>query len=235
MSSRARRVNGGAEVRPFDWSHAAAAPAVEPLFPVQARALDAEPPPATPPALDVPDPNHQAKLAALEREAFAKGYEAGERAGAEAGAKRAEAMLRRLSQTLDDLAAVRREMIRQTERQMVQLAMAIAKRVVRREVAVDKELTLTMARVALERLGDSTSLTVHLHPDDFAATSARHGLLHPGSRVTVVSDPGVSRGACRVESDFGYVDASLDAQFQELARALLVDEGQEVPHGSHGR
>jgi flagellar assembly protein FliH len=235
MSSRARRVNGGTDVEPFDWSHAAAGSATEPLFPVQPRTASTGPSAPAPPILDAPDPNHQAKLASLEREAFAKGYEAGERAGAEAGAKRAEAMLRRLSQTLDDLAAVRREMIRQTERQMVQLAMAIAKRVVRREVAVDRELTLTMARVALERLGDSTSLTVHLHPDDFAATSARHGLLHPGSRVTVVSDPGVSRGACRVESDFGYVDASVDAQFQELARSLLVDEGQEVPQGSHGR
>jgi flagellar assembly protein FliH len=234
MWSRARRVNGGAEVRAFDWDrNHAAPPGVEPLFPGQGRSgpassASAEPPPA-------PDPSHQARLAALERDAFAKGYEQGERAGAEAGAKRAEAMLRRLSQTLDELAELRRAMIRQTERQMVQLAMAIAKRVVRHEVAVDRDLTLTMARVALDRLGDATSVTIHLHPDDFEATAAGHGTLHGASRVTVVADPGVSRGGCRVESDFGYVDASVDAQFQELARALLVDEGQEVPAGGHGR
>ncbi len=47
----------------------------------------------------------QARLASVEREAFGKGYEAGERAGAEAGATRAEAMLRRLSETLDELGA----------------------------------------------------------------------------------------------------------------------------------
>jgi flagellar assembly protein FliH len=234
MSSRARRVNGGTDIRPFDWSRdEQAVRAIEPLFPGQPRsdAAAALAPPPPPP----PDPNHQAKLAALEREAFAKGYEAGERAGAEAGAKRAEAMLRRLGQTLDDLADVRRDMIRQTERQMVQLALAIARRVVRREVALDRDLTLTMARVALDRLGDSTSVTVHLHPDDFEATAAGHESLHQaGSRVTVVADPGVSRGGCRVESDFGYVDASVDAQFQELARALLIDEGQEAPAGKHG-
>jgi flagellar assembly protein FliH len=235
MSSRAKRVTGPSEIRAFEWSRAGASPAaIEPLFGV--HALPAPEAVAAPPAPEQPDPNHQVKLAALERDAFAKGYEAGERAGAEAGAKRADAMLRRLSQTLDDLASVRRDMIRQTERQMVQLALAIAKRVVRREVALDRELTLTMARVALDRLGDSTSLTVHLSPEDFDATSARHGLLHPGSRVTVVSDPSVSRGGCRVESDFGYVDATVDAQFQELARALLADEGQEAPQAAtHAR
>jgi|WetSurMetagenome_2_1015567.scaffolds.fasta_scaffold28493_2 flagellar assembly protein FliH len=235
MSFRARRVSASVDVQPFDWGNTATGlPSIQPLLAPQgkakAAAAEADPPPAP-----APDPNHQARLAALERDAFAKGYEQGERAGAEAGAKRAEAMLRRLAQTLDELADVRRAMIHQTERQMVQLAMAIAKRVVRREVAIDRELTLTMARVALDRLGDSTSVTVHLHPDDFNATVAGHDSLHAGSRVTVVADPGMSRGGCRVESDFGYVDASVDAQFHELARALLADEGQEAPAGTHGR
>jgi flagellar assembly protein FliH len=42
--------------------------------------------------------------------------------------------------------------------------------------------------------------------------------------VTVVADAAVSRGGCLVESPFGFVDASIDAQFQELARALLDGE-----------
>lgn len=238
MSSRARRITGDSEVTAFDWSGslpAAAAP--QPLLggglPPVAPAPAAPPPePAPAPPAPAVDP---ARLAALEREAFAKGYEQGERAGAEAGAKRAEAMLRRLAQTLDELADLRRTMIRQTERQMVQLALAMAKRIVRREVVLDGELTLTMARVALERLGDSTSVTIRLSPEDFESTVRRHDQLRAGSRVTVVADPGVSRGGCLVESDFGYVDASVDAQFQELARAMLIDEGQEVAAGAHGR
>jgi flagellar biosynthesis/type III secretory pathway protein FliH len=42
--------------------------------------------------------------------------------------------------------------------------------------------------------------------------------------VSVVSDPAVTRGGCLVESPFGFVDASIDAQFHELARALLDGE-----------
>jgi flagellar biosynthesis/type III secretory pathway protein FliH len=39
--------------------------------------------------------------------------------------------------------------------------------------------------------------------------------------VRVVPDPAVVRGGCLVESDVGTVDASPDAQFAELSRALL--------------
>jgi len=232
MSSSAKRVAVGSRVEVFDWNGASAArgqesAVVEPYFPgTPAPPKAPQPGPAAAPAIDQ---HQQARLAAIEREAFAKGYEQGERAGAEAGATRAEAMLRRLAQTLEELADVRRSMIHQTERQMVQLALAIAKRVVRREVAIDRDLTLTMARVALDRLGDSTTVTIRLNPADFEATAGRRDVVQAGSRVTVVADSGVSRGGCRVESDFGYVDASVDAQFQELARALLVDEGQDVP------
>jgi flagellar assembly protein FliH len=223
MSCRARRLPGTHDARPFTWGvgHAEA-------FGGGAAAPE---PPAPP-----PDPQpQQARLAALEREAFAKGYEQGERAGLQAGGARAEAMLYRLAQTLEELAHLRREMIRQTERQMVQLALAIAKRVVRREVALDGDLTLSMARLALDRLGDSTSVTVRLHPDDLAVISdgaERWDRPH----VSVVADRDIGRGGCVVDSDFGSIDGSVEAQFQELARALLADEGQaDVGAATHGR
>lgn len=215
---------GGTLVEPFTYGDSGRpAERVEPLFP----AGPAESAPGTSAVAGAEMVQHPARLAALERDAFAKGYEQGERAGNEAGAKRAEAMLRRLSDTIQELATVRRSMIRETERQMVELALSIARRVVRREVAIDSELTLTMARVALDRLGDSTAVTIRLHPQDFEATCGQREALLAGSHVTVTPDASVSRGGCLVQSDFGYVDASVDAQFQELARALLVEEGQE--------
>lgn len=213
MSSRARRLPAGAAVQPFDWN-GLATPAADALSEAPQPELDAH--------------QQHAHLAAVEREAFAKGYEQGERAGTEAGATRADAMLRRLAQTLDELAELRRAMIRETERQMVELALAIARRIVRREVALDQELTGTMARLALERLGERTTATIRLHPDDLAMAGGRRDTW-AGSHVTIVGDPAVSRGGCRVESDFGFVDASIDAQFHEVACALLAEEGREAP------
>lgn len=171
---------------------------------------------------------HQAQLAALEREAFATGYAAGERAGLEAGNTRAEAVLRRLAQTLDDLRGLRGTMIRQTEQQMVQLALAIARRILRREATIDHDLLVAMARVALERVGDTGAATIRLNPEDYAQTVQRHGDHWAGSRVKIIADPGVSRGGCLVESEFGIVDAGVDAQFDEIARAMAEDDGERT-------
>ena len=160
------------------------------------------------PIESVPDTQaQQLNLANLERDAFSKGFAQGERAGAEAAAKRGEAMLRRLTQTLEEITGLREQMIRQTEEQMVQLALGVARRIVHREVTLDKDLLIAMARVALDRLGESAKVTVRLNPEDFQATISAQAAAWHGTHVTVVADARVSRGGCRIDSDFGAIDA----------------------------
>ena len=181
MSSRARRVSPGSAVSAFPWGGQPAEPSRVVDNPVEHHAA------------------HDAHLAALEREAFGKGFAQGERAGAETAGQRGEAMLHRLTQTLDELTTVRADMIRQTEGQMVQLALGIARRIVQREVSLDPDLLLAMARVALERLGDTARVTVKLHPEDYAAAGAARVSEMTSSNVTVEADARLSRGGCRVE------------------------------------
>lgn len=214
MSSRARRVIQTLPVAPFAWGGAYQ------TAPMPSASMPAQEPP---PDLEM----RQSQLAALERDAFAKGFAQGERAGLEAAGQRGEAMLRRLTETLGELTVVRDRMIHQTERQMVELALAIAKRIVNREVAIDRDLLIAMARVALDRLGEAAHITVRLSPDDFAVTGAAQMAQLTGSNVEVVADARISRGGCRVDSDLGVLDAGIEAQLQEVARALL-GEGEEV-------
>ena len=205
MSSRARRVSSGA-VSLFAWEGGRPAPPEVPIL----REPEADVAPA-------------AQLATLEREAYARGFNQGEAAGLAAAANRSEAMLRELTGTLAELTTLRAEMIRQTERQMVELALAIARRIVLREVSIDRDLLIAMSRVALERLGESARVTVRLHPDEYEVTSAGRVAEIIGANVMVLADPRVGRGGCRVESDLGTLDAGVDAQIQELGRALLGD------------
>ena len=174
-----------------------------------------------PPASPSVEPEPRPSFAELEREAFTKGYAQGERAGAEAAAHRGEATLRRLAQTIDELAGLRSELLHKTERQVVELALAIAGRVLRRELSFDRELLIAMARVALERLGENTSATIRLNPEDYIVIGAQ-AHLGDSAVVQVVSDPLVSSGGCLVQSDFGLIDAGIDAQLGEMASALGV-------------
>src|SRR4051794_10994157 len=106
MLSRATRVKGAQAAQPFSWAE----PAAEPSYAIPETPAPVIVSTAAPmEALQIGAPEvPQVSLAELEREAFASGYAEGERAGFDAGAHRAEAMLRRLAATLDELTTLRR-------------------------------------------------------------------------------------------------------------------------------
>lgn len=213
MSSRAKRIGRAVTVEPFDWGGTPGR-----------RAEQAWP---GPPAIAAPvAPPSAETLDALEREAFTKGYAQGERAGNEAAVARADAMLRRLAQTIEELQALRSELIHRTERQVVELALAIARKVIQREASIDHDLLIAMARVALDRLAESATASIRLHPEDHAAVVGRStaSLTAAGHAVEIVADPAVRRGGCVVRSDVGSIDVGIGAQLDELTRALLGDE-----------
>ena len=159
--------------------------------------------------------------AQLEQETFAKGFAQGQQAAAAAAQQETAALAQKLAATLDDLVRVRDQMIRHTEKQMVQLALAVARRVLHREMSVDPTAMLTLMRVALERVSDAARVTVRLHPADHQAVTAALADSPANDQVTVTADSRLPRGGCKVESEYGDIDAGVDAQIQEIARALL--------------
>jgi len=225
MLSRARRV--GQPTEPFDWNSLAKRSAPQAGSAI-GSADKAPPSPAE-------DQQRKQHIAAAERDGFTRGYAEGERAGAEVGAQRAEAMLRRLTQTIEELSGLRNDVLRGAEHQVLRLAMAIARRILDREIQVDRGILLAMARIVLERLGDRSSATIRLPPDDHAAILARRTGEDAAGPVQIVADPLVGRGGCLVQSDFGLLDVGLDAQFAELSRTLVgeVDDGSPRETGSH--
>lgn len=220
MSSRARRIAADDPAERFAWGGPSIGSSL-PVAPPVGRAYLSHEPVGSPAVSD---------LDGVEREAFTKGYAQGERAGAEAAAARAEAMLRRLAHTLDELQVLRTDLIRRTEREVVELSLAIARRILQREVSVDHELMLAMARVALDRLADVATASIRLHPDDYAAALGARGSAVASHGVQIVADPGVRRGGCVVQSEFGSVDVGITTQIDELTHALL---GADTPAPLH--
>ena len=207
MSSRAKRISNPAAVVAFPWRRTGSSSAQ------QAAAGAAEP------AIG------QAQAAALEREAYARGYAEGEAAGLAAGAQEGTALVRGLTKAADGVTRLRSDMLRQTERQMVQLALAVAQRIVQRELAADPAQLLEMARGVITRLDESVRVTVRLNPHDYEVTGAA-AITGFGPNVTVAADPKVEAGGCRVESDLGTLEVGSEAQILEFGRALLGEDAR---------
>jgi flagellar assembly protein FliH len=185
-------------------------------------------------AASMPDPlEEQLTRTAIEREAFARGYAEGERAASEAARARTESVLRRLTEEVERLGSFRADVLRGAERQTVQLVLAIAERVVQREVALERHVLVHIARGALARLGERVPAAIRLHPDDYDLLNAE-AIPGDDAHVRVVADPAVERGGCLVESDHGLIDASPDTQIRELTHALFEEAGASPASGSAG-
>lgn len=100
-------------------------------------------------------------------------------------------------------------------------ATALARQVVRGELAANPQQVAMVAREALETLLLSARhVTVRVHPDDqpLVAQGAEEVLAARGARL--LADAGVTRGGCIVESDIGIIDASIESRWRRAAAAL---------------
>lgn len=167
-------------------------------------------------------------LAQVERTAFENGFRQGERAGMEMAEKKAEAIMRRYGDTLRDLGRYKAALYSQVEREIVKLAVEVAKKIVHREVQADPEIIQTLVKVALDRVAERSAVTVRVHPIDYNFLLDKHrGWAQgegSGQEVTLVADKSVERGGCLVQTECGDVDARIEEEFREVERAFF--EGQ---------
>jgi flagellar assembly protein FliH len=162
----------------------------------------------------------QARVAAAEQRAYA----AGEAAGASGAMKRATEqvtpVLATLGRMIDELAKLRGNVRREAEAGTVELAMAVATRILNRELAVDPEAILGLVKSAGERLNMREIHKLRVSPQDFAVVDAQRARLNLPASVQVVSDPSLVPGSAIFETARGEVDASIQTQLEEIHRGL---------------
>ncbi len=154
--------------------------------------------------------------------AYERGLAEGKKMAEETLQARLEAELeplrRQFAQTLDELARLRDQLFHQYETELLRLALAIARKIVQREVAVDREIVLAIAKVALSRLSDHTAARIHVHPFDYQYLVNNKSAFLTGKQgaIDIIEDRSITRGGCLIETDVGEVDARIEEQFKEI-------------------
>jgi flagellar assembly protein FliH len=162
------------------------------------------------------------------KEAFAKGHAAGvaaARAEQEKGLNQIKAQVATVDKMLSAIAQPFKDLDGQVEEQLVQLAITIARQLVRRELRMDPAQVIAIIRETVALLPAATrDVRVHLHPDD--ATLVREKLATPmADRAwTIVEDPVMTRGGCRVTTDTAHIDQRLETRIQGIMTAILGEE-----------
>jgi flagellar assembly protein FliH len=172
-----------------------------------------------------PEPDNQLlldQIQRLEREAaLAKkaAFEAGIKQGAEQSRLDLAPVLERLHASIAETIGMRHEIRRRAEKDVVQLSLLIAKRVLHRELSVDDSALTALARVVFERLARSEQYLVVVHPRFAAAIGAALRGNQIG-QIRIEPDPDCAPGTFTVRTGDGLIDGSIDAQLEEITRGL---------------
>ena len=174
--------------------------------------------------------NQQASfdVARIEKSAYETGFHEGEKSGQEIAEKKVEAMMKRYADTVLEIGKLKPALYAQVEKEVVRLALEVAKKIVHREVHVDGEIVQTLIRVALSHVAIKSAVTVHLNPADYnyvheqRAASARPGDVNP--EIVWLADKSIGRGGCLIETECGDVDARIEEEFREVERAFFSSE-----------
>lgn len=218
MSSRVITGRAAAEAPPIAWRRVAAEPT--PVWVAKAPAALAPAGAPKDPAVEAALETRIAELERRVREARLEGQREGEALGMRRAAEQLEPVLNRFARTIEELAAYRNRFRREAEQDLVRLALAVAKRILRRELTIDPGVMLGLVKAALDQLELRETHRIRMHPQDAPAVERHLRDLGLPSRLEVVSDASLERGAAIFETVRGEMDASLDTQLAEISRGL---------------
>jgi flagellar assembly protein FliH len=169
-----------------------------------------------PDAEEVRDAASAREIEARIREGQHAGYVEGEAKGRLLAAEELKPILARLSNAILQVAESRASFLRQTEGDLVALSMAIARRILYRELTLDQGSIAGLVKAALEKLQSDVVARARVHPELEAAVRATIEQSGRRASVEVVADASLDRGGVVIETNRGSLDASIETQLREI-------------------
>jgi flagellar assembly protein FliH len=168
------------------------------------------------------------------QEAYERGRLQGiaEAVGARSAGEEAErlATSERIATLLERIAHQTSQYMCGLEQEAYRFALAVAERIVKREITLDDSVVMRQVRDAIHRIIGVETITIRVHPDDETLVrSHRPALLSSSDSVREISvegDDTVERGGCILASATGNVDARIGSQLRQIESALF---GIQIP------
>lgn len=170
------------------------------------------------------------------KEGYEAGFAEGRKAGHEAGRKEAfeasrkefaeqqASLIAMFGQVVDEINAKRADWWAAARQDLVELAIAIARRVVRCVGDRDREVVAAVLQEAVELAGKRSEITIRVNPADAkAARDFAEALIsrqEGWKQVPVVESEEIAPGGCQVQWTGGSVDAELETQLDRITREL---------------
>ena len=158
-------------------------------------------------------------------EARNEGFEQGSQEGFDKGSAEVERLIERMHKILEAVMQRREEILQDTESQIVELVILMARKVIKILSENQKNVILANTVAALRKVKTRGNVTLRVNIEDVKLTTAHADefIQHVENvqGITVQEDSSVEKGGCIVETDFGAIDARISSQLTELENKIL--------------
>ncbi|MFP4687376.1 MAG: FliH/SctL family protein [bacterium] len=154
-----------------------------------------------------------------------EGYDDGYSEGWEKSREETAELIAQGEKILDEARRERQAYISDHENELIKLAGRLATKIIRDQVEIDEQLAVRTVSKALEQVSDVKEITLVLNPDDYKAIEEvieTQKEKHPSiQEISIVEEPHMEKGSCRIRTDYGDIDATLSGQLEYLTEQLI--------------
>ncbi len=154
-------------------------------------------------------------------------YENGYKKGFEEGKKQCESefsekikLLEESIKKIDKINEIFEEKILSVEKELISVALDIAKEVIQKEISKDSsEVAYNLAKALMEDIKEATKIKIKVNPKDAEYLKGKF------ENVEIIPDSAIKEGGVVIISDLGNIDAEVMERFKNVKEAIL--EGKE--------
>ena len=161
----------------------------------------------------------EAKRQYIEEKAYEEGFRQGQKDGQEVGRRGLEEIVQRFETMLVTLAEEKERLFHQRERELVELALAISRKIIGRELNIQPEAVREVLATAFHHLRECEPVRLLVHPQDYELVMDYAQASWPQG-LEVIADSSLSPGGFVLETDQGEIDGTPETRWAKINQVI---------------
>ncbi|MCK9362247.1 MAG: flagellar assembly protein FliH [Syntrophales bacterium] len=158
----------------------------------------------------------------VKKEAYEKGFAEGEKLRKKELLDAVVAM----SAAVKEIGTLKKKFYEENEKDVLQLALAVARKVIHTEVSASSDVVLSVLKDAVKEIANEKGLKVRLNPDDLRVImELKNDLFQENAafkNAVFEGDAGIKRGGVALETEHLEVDARLEKQLDKIKESFKI-------------
>tara|TARA_B100000315_G_scaffold106964_1_gene98139 strand:- start:1111 stop:1866 length:756 start_codon:yes stop_codon:yes gene_type:complete len=174
------------------------------------------------------------KVSEIEKSA----YENGKQKAFEDSKQKLEPIIDMFQQKINELIEFKKELFIKSEKEVLELAVSLAQRVIHHEVRTQNDIILGVIKSATKKILGREQIFIRIHPDDMEYVLQNKPKLKDELKdlpqVSFKEDTSINKGGCIIDTMYGSIRATLDEEFEELVKHLEKEQDVSIEKKENG-